>query len=294
MMGGFCVIEVYLINTPGEFVYENGSIQSYRNNDATAILDHLSRFNFSSLIQPNFILESGSLVLLWVSMQVFHNPRVLPLISSIFLLLLSYLISLELTKNRIISLISPLILLFTNSFTFYAESFAYPAFWTTLFMFSFYLSIKSNRLAIIPYVLSIPMKAITITFLPILIICNKSKIQRIILLSLIPISIFLLFYFQFTIVFQESKISNAILQTISGFRHDIWIELSLPLIFYLLYRIHDHSSKILTFSMIWILTQSFLLVLLTNYSNQPYRLLPFFTLYAITISYIITKLTIQK
>ncbi len=105
--------------------------------------------------------------LLVFSEQVFGNAKFLVLVSSVLLLGLTYLLTINLTGKRIAGVVACLIVISSNIFRTYDTSVTYPSFWATLYIFSLYLiTTKFWASSFIPYVISIPAKAITPFFYP--------------------------------------------------------------------------------------------------------------------------------
>lgn len=117
-------------------------------------------------IQTDFrhVLHMG---LLTLSYELFNNYKVLVLASSVLLLIVSYLLTVELSGKRIGGIISVLVILQSSIYYNYDTSITYPSFWTLLFITAVYLSTtKKQFLSPIPYVLSIPAKALNALYFP--------------------------------------------------------------------------------------------------------------------------------
>jgi len=109
--------------------------------------------------------------LLKISDLVFGNPKVLPFVSSGLILFLTFLITTNLTKNRLAGLSASVILSGSYIFYNYDTSVTYPSFWTTLFLTAVYVSLgKHPSASIIPYLIAIPAKAVVGLYLPALLI----------------------------------------------------------------------------------------------------------------------------
>ncbi len=107
------------------------------------------------------------LALLVLSRELFWNPKVFVLASSAILLLLTYLVTFNLTGKRIAGVTALLVVLSSSIFRTYDTSVTYPSFWATLFLFSMYLcTTRFWWLSSITYLTTIPSKAITAFFFP--------------------------------------------------------------------------------------------------------------------------------
>ena len=105
-------------------------------------------------------------LLLSISLNVFDNIRVIPLVVSIALLILLYYITANITKKRFAGVIAIVILLQSTVFLTYDTSATYDNSWILLYLFSLYLVYKKWPLSSLSYVLTLPSKALTAMFLP--------------------------------------------------------------------------------------------------------------------------------
>jgi len=106
------------------------------------------------------------LLLISTSMKVFDNDKVIPFISSIALLVLTYLITIEITKKRFAGIVSILIVLQSNTFLTYDTSITYENFWILFYLLSLYTIYKKWPLSPISFILSLFSKSLTAIFLP--------------------------------------------------------------------------------------------------------------------------------
>ena len=106
------------------------------------------------------------LLLETVSMKVFENYKVIPFFASISLLLLTYFVTVEISKKRFAGIVAMVIVLQSTVFLMYDTSVSYPNFWILFYLLSLYLIIKKWPLSPISYVASIFSKPLTAAFLP--------------------------------------------------------------------------------------------------------------------------------
>jgi len=125
--------------------------------------------------------------LLELSQITFGNYNVLPFVSSILILAVTYKLVYSVTQKRIASVIAVLVTLQSSIFFNYDTSVTYPSFWSLFFILSLYLTrTKFYVFSPVFFVLSVLAKSITILFLPalllfILIDKNLNKLVIIIL-----------------------------------------------------------------------------------------------------------------
>ncbi len=106
------------------------------------------------------------MVLLITSLEVFQNVKLLPFLGSIALLLVTYIFTNEITKNRKAGIISLLFLIQSYTFLKYDSFAMYENFWVLFYVLSLYLIYKKFYTSCISYALSIFTKAFTAIFLP--------------------------------------------------------------------------------------------------------------------------------
>jgi len=70
------------------------------------------------------------------SMQVFENYKVIPFIASIALLVLTYIVTVELSKKRFAGIVAMVIVLQSYVFLWYDTSVSYPNFWIVFYLLS--------------------------------------------------------------------------------------------------------------------------------------------------------------
>jgi hypothetical protein len=117
-------------------------------------------------IQNDF-RHSVHFLLLETSYQLFHNYKVLVLASSTLLLVVSYLFAVNLGEKRLAGIVAVIVVLQSSIFHVYDTSVTYPSFWALLFVTALYLTTtKAWYLAPLPYIISVPAKAITALYLP--------------------------------------------------------------------------------------------------------------------------------
>lgn len=100
------------------------------------------------------------------SMAAFGNYAVLPYIASILLVILTYIITVQITGKRFSGIIAVIVLLQSNTFLTYDTSVTYTNFWTVLFLASLYFARKAWPAAPAVLVLSVFSKALTAMFVP--------------------------------------------------------------------------------------------------------------------------------
>jgi hypothetical protein len=100
------------------------------------------------------------------SLVLFGNDRVIPLLASAALLIVTYFITKVISKKRFAGIVAVVILMQSNVFLTYDTTVSYTNFWILFYLLSLYLVYRFWPLSPVSYVLSIPSKALTAAFLP--------------------------------------------------------------------------------------------------------------------------------
>ena len=107
----------------------------------------------------NYFLLKSSIVL-------FGNDRVIPLLASAALLVVTYFLTKTITQKRFAGIVAVVILVQSNVFLVYDTTVSYTNFWILFYLLSLYLVYRFWPLSPVSYLLSIPSKALTAAFLP--------------------------------------------------------------------------------------------------------------------------------
>ena len=104
--------------------------------------------------------------LLKISVIVFDNYFVIPFLSSIGLLIVTYLFTSKITDSHLAGLLSLLMVLQSSLFLTFDTSAAFASFWIFFYLLSLYLTVKIWSLSPVFYVFSIFTKTLTAFFAP--------------------------------------------------------------------------------------------------------------------------------
>jgi len=245
--------------------------------------------------------------LLEISYQLFHNYKVLVLASSVLLLVVTYLFTVNMAGKRIAGILAVGIVLQSSIFYDYDTSVTYPSFWALLFVTSLYLTTtKSWYLSSISYIFTIPAKAITALYMPgflaFLWFKNRNAFKMFSVISVVGlILLFSLVQLSERSVGGFYLINDLHLQKfLGGFVSWMWqgfaddqstlllLVVGLFLIFQNRKRINNSNAIIsLVLGMILI---SPILTGMTTYSIWPYRMLPLVVLTALMIGMVFANL----
>ena len=106
------------------------------------------------------------MIFLIFSLEILQNVKFLPFIFSIFVILITYFLTRELSQKRFAGIISMIIVLQSYTFLRYDTIAIYDNFWTFFYILSLYLIFKKPYLSWAPYILSIFSKAFSFFFIP--------------------------------------------------------------------------------------------------------------------------------
>ncbi|WP_179360910.1 hypothetical protein [Nitrosopumilus cobalaminigenes] len=242
--------------------------------------------------------------LLELSISIFDNVRVLPFIASIGLLLVTYAITLELTKKRISAIIAVGILLQSNLFLIFDTTATYENFWTVFYFLSFYLVFKKTIGSHLSFILSMLSKPLAIVFLPINLFAiykrDSSKFdKKILIISYSALIILILIAFLLNLipsaqnlVFDEQKFVLGFNELNGALRFDgLILLLFFPTLIILATKkgIITKNIEILFVGIIVMLISQPILYYVTGITVMPYRYIPLVVFMAIGVGMIFTN-----
>jgi len=301
------ILSIYTIATIPEFekneefddfiTMEKRLNESIRDNRFT-IEDVISGNQNYSIAEPHVKYS-----LLLISEKVFGDFRVIAFFASVSLLILTYLVTEAITKNRLAGLVSIILLIQSNLFLSFDTSAVYSNFWILFYLLSLYVITKGWFVSPILLGVSIFCKMLTAIFVPmsIFFILNSeiSKNQKIIITSSMIVllvvggAIFLgtqefdkVSSFK-TDRFWEGLTSFAIQMRLDG----ITILFLVPLIFglFLSSKKFKHANSI-SILIAGVLLSGPILAGMTDQTNQPYRFIPLIVFFAIGVGMLLPKI----
>jgi hypothetical protein len=113
------------------------------------------------------------------SIVLFGNDRVVPLLTSAALLVVTYFFTKTITQKRFSGIVAVVIIMQSNVFLIYDTTVSYTNFWILFYLLSLYLVYRFWSLSPVSYLLSIFSKTLTAAFLPMSIyFILRSEISR--------------------------------------------------------------------------------------------------------------------
>lgn len=232
--------------------------------------------------------------MLLISEELFGNFKVIPFLASIALILVTYFITKEITKNKFAGLISMILVLQSNLFLSYDTSITYSNFWILFYLLSLYLVIKLWFVSPIFYGLSIFSKVLTAIFTPMSIyfIINSDipKNHKIIITSILIVVIIAggiatIESLNIGEEFRWDEFWVGFTSFAFQMRFDVIIILFLlPLIFglFVLSKKNKHANSI-SILIAGVLLSAPIITGMTDQTNQPYRFMPIVVFFAIGV-----------
>jgi len=258
-----------------------------------------SEFDFSQLHTKMFFLT--------ISEELFHNLRILPLIASISLLVLSYYFTVQLSSKRISGLIAVIIILQSTIFRLFDTSYTYSNFWVVFYLLSLYLVKKKWHFSFMSYIVSFLAKTLTLAYLPlsILFILHSSLSTR---KKFFTILTYFIIIVALSIIIFNSDNENSRIPTdisfhvpkfFSGFsvfplqlRFDIFIVMLLMPLNFLLFlkaRKGQKSAQSIQILISGILLSGPLMTGFLDFVINPYRFVPVIIFFAVGFGLLFSK-----
>ena len=297
------ILSIYIIMTIPEFE-KNEEFDDYITLEGrlnTSVkenrLDSISG-NQYSLAEPHV-----RYVLLLISEKVFGDFRVIAFFASTILLILTYLVTEAITKNRLAGLVSLILVIQSNIFLSFDTSATYSNFWILFYLLSLYMIVRLWFTTPILLGVSIFCKMLTAIFVPmsIFFILNSGipKNQKIIMTSSMIVLLAV-----GGIIFLGTQESDKV----SSFETDrfwegftsfafqmrldtVTILFLIPLIFglFLSSKKFKHANSI-SILIAGVLLSGPILAGMTDQTNQPYRFIPLIVFFAIGVGMLLPKI----
>lgn len=283
---------IHLIFSIDEFYLEEYELADYR-----LVKPAVSNINLEDGRDYKQYLVRFSL--LSISDNLFGNLRILPYIASISLLMITYFLTLELTKSRFSGIVAFSVLLQSNLFLLFDTTATYENFWTMFYFLSVYLILKKPIGSPVSFILGLLSKTLTAAFLPInwYIIAtskmsNSNRKFLLITYGFITLSILIILFttniFSINPEFHLDKFTFGLNEFGNSLRFDnIILLLFFPATIFLILQFSKTQNKInvniVLIGIIFTIISQPLLLAIMGFSIQPYRFIPFIVFTSIAI-----------
>ena len=264
----------------------------------------LENFSITDYSQAGLGYHLG-LFLMSSSMKIFGSYKVIPLIASTSLLLLTYFITSDIAKKRFAGIVATVIVLQSGIFLMYDTSVAYPNFWILFYLLSLYLICKKWPLSPVSYISSMLSKALSAIFFPATLffiyrssISRKKKIRAAIsygAVAVLGLAVWLAVGSTKILgisEFDSHKFVGGLTSFYTSFRLDgLVLIFLLPLIvglFVVARKRIMHADSMMFLITIMLLAGPFY-VALTGGANVPYRFIPLVVFFAIGVGLLLSR-----
>ncbi len=237
--------------------------------------------------------------LLSSSFAIFGNYKVIPFLSSVALLIVSYFFTKKITNNRFAGLVSSGIILQSDLFLSFSSIATYTIFWSLFYLISIYMTThRAWYLSPVSYVLALMSKTLVITFLPLSIffmanakISTKKKIM-VIFSTLVILGVGLLLVANpssYVWDWKEFWVGFTSFSYQMRFDAIIVIFLIPTIIGLFLISKNNRYANNISIMISGILLTNPILVGMTTITSQPYRFIPIIIFMAIGIAMIVSN-----
>ena len=304
VIAGIAIITVYIVLSAPELTI-NEMTQWV---DYSILIEGLKSFPETNSGDFTIDEQNGRfvrMILLGFSQDYLNNIKIIPFISSIFLVTIVGLITFEISKRRIASLIAIIIILQSYTFLEYDTIAVYENLWVTFFLLSIYTIQKRWYLSGVMYLLSVFSKAFSTPFL----ILNfyyvmrsdndrSSKIKIMISYGIVIMIIIGLLSVGNTVYDDIIQIDfNRFMNSLSDFssqmRHDSFLlVMILPTIIGLFFATRKglkHAESLLFFIPMLLFFGPLLVLVTDYYVILPYRFIPLIAFFSISVPIIFFK-----
>jgi len=294
------LLTIYIVASSAEL----GSQESFE--DYAGVKNRVDKWSFDTIssFEPHvkyFFIKS--------SLVLFGNDRVIPLLASAALLVVTYFLTKTITQKRFAGIVAVVILLQSNVFLVYDTTVSYTNFWILFYLLSLYLVYRFWPLSPVSYLLSIPSKALTAAFLPMSIYfilrSSISRKQKMIIVGITTAiiasgGIASLSGVSTTQGTEEEFDSKEFWMGFTSFSYQLRFDglvmlFMIPLIvglFIVSKRGVKHGESIMVLISGMLLIAPFLTGF-TNQTNQPYRFVPLVVFFAVGVGVLLSKRQVE-
>jgi len=294
------LLTIYIVASSAEL----GSQESFE--DYAGVKNRVDKWSFDTIssFEPHvkyFFIKS--------SLVLFGNDRVIPLLASAALLVVTYFLTKTITQKRFAGIVAVVILLQSNVFLVYDTTVSYTNFWVLFYLLSLYLVYRFWPLSPVSYLLSIPSKALTAAFLPMSIYfilrSSISRKQKMIIVGITTAiiasgGIASLSGVSTTQGTEEEFDSKEFWMGFTSFSYQLRFDglvmlFMIPLIvglFIVSKRGVKHGESIMVLISGMLLIAPFLTGF-TNQTNQPYRFVPLVVFFAVGVGVLLSKRQVE-
>ena len=303
ILGIIILIAYVIITSPELSIDENTQWADYQ--ILVSALETFPKTDSGDQIEDEQNSRFVRMLLLGFSQDYLNNIKILPLVSSIVLIIMVGLISTEISQTRIAGIIGMLVLIQGYTFLEYDTIAVYENFWVTFFLISIYMIHKKWQFSGIFYLLSVFSKAFSTPFLILNVyyvlrskLDSKTKLRLMISYGIVILVMFGLFTIGNTIYDDIVQIdTNRFMNSLSDFssqmRFDSFLLIMiLPVTIGLFFVARSgtiHAESLLFFIPSLLLAGPLVALLTDFYVILPYRFVPLLAFFAIATAIVIFR-----
>ncbi len=243
----------------------------------------------------------------WAGLQIFGIDKAAPLISSVFLVVMTYFLTAKIAKKRFAGILAMVIMVLSGLFRFYDTSVTYPNYWIAFYLLSIYLLLIKWPFSSISYIISVMSKGLSAMFLPASIffiynmnIPRSKKLKLLAPYGALAIIGTVLVLSGFNLgpgevsytEFKPNAFWGGFGELNASLRNDPLVLLFLPALIVGLFLISKkgilHADSI-TFLILVLLLSPAILVAFSNHHNVMFRLIPIIPVFAIGVGLLFSK-----
>ncbi len=243
-----------------------------------------------------------------ISGIVFGEYAVSAFMASITLLVLTYLLTLEITKKRFAGLVAMIVLMQSGNFLIYDTTITYPNFWVVFLILSLYMVYKKWPVSPVSFLLSLPSKFMSAFYFPlILFFVYRANIpkrnKKLILLTyggIVTIALIILLFSGFVslpstekfLKFNERKLFSGLTAFSIQFRFDGIILMFLLPLTVGLFIASRHGIKQADSIMVLLMGPLLFAAIMpgfSEYTNNPYRFMPMVVFFALAVGTLLSR-----
>lgn len=244
-------------------------------------------------INPEWKEKPGEVMGVIASKAVTGNYHTFSIISSAALMVLTYFLGYEITKNRLAAVLGVAVLTMSRTFLWYSDSIPYPDFWCVLFFLSIY-PFKHKIIKPVSFVTSFIVKAQALGFLPVTLVAEKDNRIRLTYIGIGILTGIVAYSLKWTRLSGQFNVGNLAPPYVvfEILLQDFWIIclfFPVSMATFYLWRKNVPWAGILLGGMLWSLFFQYILALFTTYGAFSERMLPFVVFFALSCGLVISN-----
>lgn len=297
------ILSIYIIFSVSELPVPEES----QYNDYLLVVEALKGWPFKD--NPDFYVSiyyhrHVAMALHYVSTIIIHNAKIIPFLTSVSLVILTYFITAKLTKKRLAGILAMIVVLQSPTFLNFDTTAVYDNYWTLFYILSIYFVYKKWYLSPFSYCLSIFSKLFSAPFFVMTLflayrseLSRRQKIKITILYAIAIVISAAILYFTGNVYGQLVRLDPAefwigFTTWATSMRTDYLVVFTIIPVVISLFLASKRGIKeadSVMFLILGGLISEPIMTFFTNYTTQPYRYMPLLVFYAMGVGIIFSK-----